>query len=76
MEDRIDVLIGLLRDFIAINFVNGDEEYTPEQFDYYESLFDDGWRLYLNADERVDFNLPVQNWFYLNHDYNILYNGK
>ena len=76
MEDRIDVLIGLLRDFIAINFVNGDEEYTPEQLDYYESLFDDGWRLYLNADERVDFNLPVQNWFYLSHDYNILYNGK
>ncbi len=76
MEDRIDMLIGLLRDFVALNFVNGDETYTPEQLDYYESLFDDGWRLYLNADERVEYNLPVQNWFYLNHDYNILYNGK
>lgn len=77
MDDEIDVTIGLIKDFLAVNFLNADVKYPPEMFDIYEMLFPgDQWRYYMNADDRVRLGIPSKNWFYINHDSNIAYNGK
>ena len=60
---------------LQANNVNMDTEYTPEEFDRYEELFDD-WRLLLNADDRIRYHVPEVNWFYMSHDLNIIFNGE
>ncbi len=77
MDDQIDVTIGLIKDFLIERFINCDKEYTPEEFDAYETLFpEDNWRILFNADERVERQLDQKNWVYLSHDLNIIYNNK
>lgn len=75
--DLVDATIGLLKDFISVNFINCDLYYSPEIMDPYESLYPENTdRILFNADERVEKNVPSSNWFYLNHDSNIIYQNK
>jgi hypothetical protein len=76
MDDEIDMMLALIKRELAIKFINMDDIHTPEEYDIYESIFIDGWRLFLNADTRVDKAIPHFNWFYMNHDYNIDIWGK
>ena len=71
MDDEVDMMLALIKKELAIKFINMDDKHTPEEYDFYETLFVDGWRLFLNADIRVEKHIPHFNWFYMNHDYNI-----
>jgi hypothetical protein len=53
-----------------------DDIHNPAEYDQYEEIFTYGWRLFMNADDRVRNNIPLFKWFYMNHDMNILYNGE
>ena len=48
--------------------MNMDRIYTHEEYDQYEILFDPDWRLFFNADHRIEFGIPEEKWIYLNHD--------
>lgn len=67
----VNLWIGFIREFLAKKFVNGDKEYTPEELGMYDELFTDGWRLLLNADERIEQEIPRIKWFYMSHDLTI-----
>ena len=71
MDDEVDMMLALIRRELAIKFINMDDIHTPEEYDFYEEIFVDGWRLFLNADERIEKHMPHFNWFYMNHDYTI-----
>ena len=75
IDDDVDMLLALIKEVLQANNVNMDTEYTPEEFDRYEELFDD-WRLLLNADDRIRYHVPEVNWFYMSHDLNIIFNGE
>lgn len=75
--DLVDATIGLIKDFICENFINCDLYYSPAIMDAYETLYPEGQnRILFNADERVEKSIPSSNWFYMNHDSNIIYQNK
>jgi len=76
IDEQVTKMIGLIREFIMENNIDGDTEYPPELLEEYDELFGDDWRLLLNADHRIEQNVPPDHWFYLSHDLNIAYNNK
>lgn len=76
MDDEIEMMIAFIRQELAIKFINMDDIHNPAEYDQYEEIFTYGWRLFMNADDRVRNNIPLFKWFYMNHDMNILYNGE
>ena len=76
MDDEVDMMLALIKLEIAPKFVNMDEWHSAEDWGKYDSAFF-GWsRLFLNADDRVEYFVPRNYWFYLSHDDNIELNGK
>ena len=71
MDDEIDILMAIIKREIAVKFINMDDIHTDEDWGYYALLFEDDWRVFLNADERIEKHMPIFNWFYVNHDYTI-----
>lgn len=76
MDDDINMMLALIKNELAIKFINMDDIHTPEEYDVYQEIFEDSWRILLNADDRVRYGLHPNNWFYMSHDLNILYNHK
>ena len=68
IDQDVNLWIGFIREFLAKNFVDGDREYTQEELGEYDDLFTDGWRLLLNADERIEQMIARNRWFYMSHD--------
>lgn len=75
LDDIVDQFLNLIKDFILSNFVNADLKYDLHDF---EDLFDPNWdyRLYLNADHRLENEVPRKRWAYLNHDKSIAQGDK
>ena len=76
IDEQINKMIGFVKNFLAVSFINGDTAYPPEVLEAYDELFGDDWRLLLNADHRVEQGVQPNHWFYLSHDLNIAYNNR
>jgi hypothetical protein len=76
IDEQVNKMIGFVKNFLAVTFINGDVEYPPALLEEYDEIFGDDWRLYLNADHRVEQEIPATHWFYMSHDLNIAYNNK
>lgn len=75
LDDLVDDFINLIVDFILKEFINADLSYDLSD---YEDYFDPehGWRLYLNADHRLEKEIPKKYWVYLNHDWTLKSNDE
>ena len=68
MDGEIDTMIMFIKHELMTKYMNMDRIYTHEEYDQYEILFDPDWRLFFNADHRIEFGIPEEKWIYLNHD--------
>jgi len=71
MDGEIDKMLAFVKRELGPKFVNMDDTHSFEEWEYYKELFTDSLRMFLNADERVERELPVFNWFYMNHDFTL-----
>ena len=75
IDEEISMFLALIKEYLMNHNVNMDDIHDPAEFDRYEEVFN-SWKLLMNADDRVRENIPDTNWFYMNHDLNVIFNEK